>query len=77
MFATANGRLITLSSNIANAFTGEFKGYKVELHALPGWTFHVEASCADEAQSLAYQCARKEGANMLRDSDAATIQRMQ
>lgn len=73
MFAARTGNTINISNDMAKALKGITEGYAVTLHALPKIVFHVDATTADNAQSLAYQVAKKEKAPMIRDSNAATI----
>ncbi len=73
MFAARTGNTINISNDMVKAFKGITEGYAVTLHALPKIVFHVDTATADNAQSLAYQVAKKEKAPMLRDSNAATI----
>lgn len=76
MFATRAGNTITISNDIAKAFCGLCVGYRVVLHALPQYQFHVDAATIDEAQKVAYTVAKREKAPMLRDTDAADITRL-
>lgn len=73
MFAFRTDKTINVSSDIARAMAGVTKGYKVELHAVPGFTFLVEADSVDHAQRIAYNIARDE---LPITSDAATVQRI-
>lgn len=73
MYATRTGNTINVSGDMLKAFKGITEGYSVTLHALPNIVFHVDTTTADNAQSLAYQVAKKEKAPMIRDSNAATI----
>ena len=76
MFATRVENTITISKDISLAFCGLRAGYKVVLHALPQYQFHVDATTVDEAQRIAYTVAKREKAPMLRDTDAADITRL-
>jgi hypothetical protein len=72
MFCSAHDKIISISNNLSEALCGVSSGYKVVLHDLPKWTFHVAAASADEAQKLAFKVAHSEGRAR---TDAATIQR--
>lgn len=75
MFAVrAEGKTINLSSDIAKALSGSIKGYKVELHSLPGYVFQVESDSGEQAVKLCMALCRKEGKAL--KSDAATFQRL-
>lgn len=73
MHAVAHNRAIHVSPDIAAALAGVTSGYRVNLHDLPGWTFHVDASSADDAQRIAFTLANREGRAR---TDAATIVRL-
>lgn len=73
MFAFRTDKTIHISTNMARAMCGVKAGYKVELHAVPGYTFMVEADSVDHAQRIAYTTARRE---LPIRTDAATVQRI-
>jgi hypothetical protein len=70
MHAIAHNRTIHVSPDIAAALVGVTAGYRVNLHDMPGWTFHVDAPSADDAQRIAFALAKREGRAR---TDAATI----
>jgi hypothetical protein len=74
MFATRHENTITIAHKFVEAFTGIAKGYKVQLHALPGVTFKVEAASVDEAQALTVALCKREGQYLA--STGATVQRI-
>lgn len=73
MFAFSSDKTINVSADIGRAMCGVVKGYKVELHAVPGYRFMVEAESVDHAQRIAYDIARRE---LNITTDAATVQRL-
>lgn len=60
---------------IANRLAGTLTGYRVNLHALPAYTFFVEASNGDDAHRMAHRLAKSEQPT-LKDS-GATFQRVE
>lgn len=60
---------------IAHRLAGTLAGYRVTLHALPAYTFLVEASTGDDAHRMAYRLAKSEQPT-LKDS-GATFQRVE
>lgn len=74
MIAARIDNTIHCSADVGRALTGEFKGYRVTLHALPQFVFHVDAQSVDQAQRAAFAVANTRGAGI--NSDAATIQRI-
>lgn len=60
---------------IAHSLAGTLSGYRVTLHALPAYTFLVEAPTGDEARRMAYRLAKSEQPT-LKDS-GATFQRVE
>jgi hypothetical protein len=73
MHAVAHNRTIHVSHDIAAALAGVTSGYRVNLHDLPGWTFHIDAPSVDDAQRIAFTLAKREGRAR---TDAATVQRI-
>jgi hypothetical protein len=73
MHAIAHDRTIHVSPDIAASLVGVTAGYRVNLHDLPGWTFHVDAPSADDAQRIAFTLAKREGRAR---TDAATITKL-
>lgn len=73
MFAFRTDKTIHVSPDIARAMCGVKIGYKVDLHAVPGFMFHVEADSVDHAQRIAYTIARRD---LNITTDAATVQRI-
>ncbi len=74
MFATLHDKTINLSDNIAQAFTGVTKGYRVQLHAMPEFTFNVATESADSAHAAALALCKREGKHIAQTG--ATIQRI-
>lgn len=60
---------------IAKRLAGTLSGYRVTLHALPAYTFLVEASNGDDAHRMAHRLAKSEQPT-LKDS-GATFQRVE
>jgi len=60
--STDDLRTFYVSSDVARALTHQLTGkqYRVELHALPGRTFYVEADTVDDAQRLVVGFVKKE-----------------
>ena len=61
MAAVLDGKTVRVSPDIAKALTGAYEGYTVQLHGLPGYTFHVDAGCVDDAHRAALTVAQREG----------------
>lgn len=74
MFAFSSDKTINVSADIGRAMVGVSKGYKVELHAVPGYLFNVEADSVDHAQSLCVSLCNREGMTLA--STGATVQRI-
>jgi hypothetical protein len=64
--STADLRTFYVSDDVARALTGQLTGkhYRVELHALAGRVFYVEADTVDDAQRKVVQCVRRERPNI-------------
>ena len=71
LWAASDGKVISIAVDAVAALVGVKKGYRVELHALPGYVFHVEAETGDQAIARAVKVARDEGRKVA--TDAATF----
>ena len=71
--STEDGKTFYVSRDFIRAITGTLAGkqYRVSLHALPRFVFHVEADSIDAAQSIVVAVVRKERALA---STSATVQ---
>ena len=72
MIAVRHGNEIHIGS-FSDAAVGLQRGYRVQLHDLPKFSFIVDAPTGEDAVRIAFRCAQQEGRAK---SDAATFQRM-
>jgi predicted RecA/RadA family phage recombinase len=71
--AIREGDTIRISDNLAHALAGIPAGYRVNLHALPRYTFEIAAASMDAAIAAAVALCKREGINL--PTNAATCQR--
>lgn len=74
MFATTtDSKTIVMSDNVASALAGFEGGYRVSMHALPAYTFIVDAPSGEQAVKCVVALCAKERKTL--KTDAATFQR--
>lgn len=71
--ANVGDKVIQMSAHLSNSIAGFDGGYTVTMHALPDYTFIVDAKNPELAVKCVVELCAKEGKKL--STDAATYQR--